>query len=107
LQPIDPVISGGRAFTYAASAAVPFYGSATASKICGQIPRALHRLKRLYTAVWEPYSGGQSVQVTILATRRSKRLVFLNRFAGGARPKMCLGTVPMQHAGSRCARKGL
>ena len=33
---------------------------ATVSKICCQIPRTLQRLKRLYTVVYGPYSGGQS-----------------------------------------------
>jgi hypothetical protein len=35
---------------------------ATVSKICCQIPRTLQRLKRLYTVVYGPYSGGQSCQ---------------------------------------------
>src|SRR5215475_11312731 len=33
---------------------------ATVSKICCQIPRPLQRLKRLYTVVYGPYSGGVS-----------------------------------------------
>ena len=36
--------------------------TATVSKICCQIPRPLQRLKRLYTVVCGPYSGGQSFQ---------------------------------------------
>jgi hypothetical protein len=36
--------------------------TATVSKICCQIPRPLQRLKRLYTVVCGPYSGGQSCQ---------------------------------------------
>src|ERR1700746_1099269 len=36
--------------------------TATVSKICCQIPRPLQRLKRLYTVVYGPYSGGQSCQ---------------------------------------------
>src|SRR5215471_10151924 len=33
---------------------------AAISNICCQIPRPLQRLKRLYTVVYGPYSGGQS-----------------------------------------------
>jgi hypothetical protein len=36
--------------------------TATVSKICCQSPRPLQRLKRLYTVVYGPYSGGQSCQ---------------------------------------------
>jgi hypothetical protein len=53
------------ALTWVLSSATCSGGSgdpATVSKICCQIPRPLQRLKRLYTVVYGPYSGGQSCQ---------------------------------------------
>src|SRR5215468_12614220 len=53
------------AFTCVLSNATCSGGSgdpATVSKISCQIPRPLQRLKRLYTVVCGPYSGGQSCQ---------------------------------------------
>ena len=53
------------ALTWVLSSATCSGGSgspATFSNICCQIPRPLHRLKRLYTVVYGPYSGGQSCQ---------------------------------------------
>ena len=81
------------ALTWVLSSATSSGGSgdpATVSKICCQIPRPLQRLKRLYTVVYGPYSGGQSCQrhpvlstcMILLKIRRLFRGFWPGRFIG-------------------------
>src|SRR5258706_153817 len=58
-RPLLPLLAQRCALTGVLSSATWSGGSgdpATSSKICCQIPRPLHRLKRLYTVVYGPYT---------------------------------------------------